>query len=796
MVQSRATFTSWFQSITGRPPYPYQEAFALAPELPDILSVPTGAGKTATAVLGWLWRRRFADEGTRLRTPRRLVFCQPMRTLVDQTWQNACAWLERAGLPAREHVFRLMGGAVEHRWDLHPDRDVVLVGTQDQLLSRALARGYAMSRYRWPWHFALLHNDCLWVIDEVQLMGVGLTTTAQLQGLRERLGTALNARTLWMSATLAEGSLATVDLRERPLTTLGLGDADRRAPGLARRLRAHKRLVRSDIRVTKKDPGTQALAAEVLAAHQDGTLTLVVVNRVARAQALFEALRRRGSGRVALIHSRFRPADRAAHQAPVLHPADDRPWTGILVATQAIEAGVDLDARLLFTELASWSSLVQRFGRCNRAGEYEGAEVRWIDVPDELAAPYTRDALNHARARLAALADVGPEALSGLPHDVAAPTPPALRRRDLLELFDTQPDLAGHDLDIARFVRDSDDVDVQLAFRTWPGDHDGAPPPADSPAPHERELVRVGVVALRDFMKKAGRPAAFRFSSEDGAWHLEERPVPGMTLLLPLHIGGYDPALGWTGDPSHHANDLRPSSGHPEDHDAADRWTAGCSDYVLLSRHAQDVAEELRALAVTIGGDHPWELLERAARWHDLGKVHPVFQRMLLANLPAGDLRHAAGPWAKSDQLRGARCERRGFRHELASALSYLVHHPDDDLGAYLVAAHHGKVRLSIRPCPNEQPPADPGRRFARGVWDGEPMPGADLGDGVRASPVTLRLDAMELGAHGDKPSWQSRVLALRDRLGPFRLAFYETLIRVADARGTMRHLPEESADA
>ena len=28
-------------------------------------------------------------------------------------------------------------------------------------------------------HFALLNNDCLWVMDEVQLMGNGLATTAQ-----------------------------------------------------------------------------------------------------------------------------------------------------------------------------------------------------------------------------------------------------------------------------------------------------------------------------------------------------------------------------------------------------------------------------------------------------------------------------------------------------------------------------------------------------------------------------------------------------------------------------------------
>ncbi|WP_434419030.1 hypothetical protein [Nannocystis pusilla] len=43
----------------------------------------------------------------------------------------------------------------------------------------------------------------------------------------------------------------------------------------------------------------------MLAAHQDAALTLAIVNRVVRALALFEALRRRGSGRVALIHNRF-----------------------------------------------------------------------------------------------------------------------------------------------------------------------------------------------------------------------------------------------------------------------------------------------------------------------------------------------------------------------------------------------------------------------------------------------------------------------------------------------------------
>ena len=52
------------------------------------------------------------------------------------------------------------------------------------LLSRTLNRGYAASRARWPVEFGLLNNDCLWVLDEVQLMGSGLVTTAQLDAFR------------------------------------------------------------------------------------------------------------------------------------------------------------------------------------------------------------------------------------------------------------------------------------------------------------------------------------------------------------------------------------------------------------------------------------------------------------------------------------------------------------------------------------------------------------------------------------------------------------------------------------
>ena len=174
-------------------PFDFQRRFAEDDDLPGLVNVPTGCGKTAMAILGWLWRRRFADRTTRDSTPRRLVYCLPMRVLVEQTVTATRDWLDALGLLAdgpgdanRVAVWQLMGGEVEMDWDQWPDADAVLIGTQDQLLSRALNRGYAVSRYRWPVHFGLLISDCLWLMDEVQLRGAGLATTAQLQAFREQ----------------------------------------------------------------------------------------------------------------------------------------------------------------------------------------------------------------------------------------------------------------------------------------------------------------------------------------------------------------------------------------------------------------------------------------------------------------------------------------------------------------------------------------------------------------------------------------------------------------------------------
>lgn len=787
----------FFQALTGHAPFPYQEALH-ASDWPDLIDVPTGLGKTAAIGIAWLYRRMQNDTDT----PTRLIWCLPMRTLVEQTYESFTEWVDNAAphFNTPPSVNILMGGEQKLDWATHPERDAIVIGTQDMLISRALMRGYGMSRYAWPLHFSLLHDDALWVFDETQLMGPTIPTSAQLQAFRNALGTFRPTRSMWMSATLHDDHLNTIDHQppEHGYNLHQLGPQDRESNAVQQREQASKRLhpttVKLDRDATKKGTGLKELATEILTAHKPDTLTLVVLNRVQRAQLLYQELSNQFDGSCTLLHSRFRPTDRTRHMQ-ALRQQGDR----IIVATQVIEAGIDISARTLFTELAPWSSLVQRFGRANRYGEFDHADIHWIDFDiqkgdkDDVLLPYTLDQLTTARTLLQSLHDVGPATLSNVDYTAPTALHPVLRRRDLLELFDTTQDLSGNDLDISRYIRESNDTDVSLYWRNL----DHQKPSSNLPAPDANELCRVSISAAAKFAGSK-KIALFRHRPHDNTWEAVNKtrpPRPGEILLVDAHSGGYNPSLGFIGAEQKPSpvpevpTQYTPLSGMNDDYRTkVGRW-------ISLQDHTDHVFAELHALL------HHFPLpnffttaLKQAARWHDLGKAHPLFQDMLL--FPHGRSNKDDQPtkpradqntlWAKSDHFEG-RPSRSGFRHELASALAFLQHHPRSlvvDLSAYLIAAHHGKVRLSIRSLPSEQRPPDQ-RRFARGVWDGDILPQAQLGPEVYIPETPLSLSPLSLG----QDSWLERTLQLRDHpdLGPFRLAILETLLRLSDQRASAK---------
>lgn len=784
-------------------PFPYQEALATEKAPPRLLRIPTGLGKTAAIVLAWLWRRRHGPAEYQESTPRRLVYCLPMRVLVEQTRDCVAKWLENLkrneALPGPSvPAFVMMGGEEPADWAIWPERELILIGTQDMLLSRALNRGYAASRYRWPWEFGLLHHDALWVFDEVQLMDAGMATSVQLEAFRRRLGTFLPVQSLWMSATLEPNWLRTVDLGAENLgEPLTLSNADRALRSVQQRLNAYKPLARGSARIGEIEACTKA----IIEAHQPGSLTLAILNTVERATSVYravsQAVSRSTKAKTVLLHSRFRAPDRAARLAEALEAP--QPAGTIVVATQVIEAGVDISARTLLTELAPWPSLVQRFGRLNRFGECDSrgdCRAIWFDLPDgdddslkKLAAPYSLHELKESQERFSKLTDASPSQLekTSLGSGFTAEFIP--RYRDLIELFDTSPDLGGADIDVSRFIRSGNDFDVQVFWRSVP---EGRPPDPDSGSgatARPEELCPVPFYELRNFLKRA-QGKVWRWDPLERRWSEAQREhvFPGQTFLIDAALGGYWTELGWSPNSSEEVPPLVPATVAPSANDSDEEVTAP-GIWESLADHTDSVVAELEEILKRIGlrDNRALDALKVAARWHDRGKAHPVFQEAIR--------RDAAPPeWASRMDVAKApascwqRYCRRGFRHELASAL-HMLKEDLPDLATYLAAAHHGKVRLTIRSLPNEAPPEDdPSKLYVRGIWDGDELPAVDLGGGVTAARIPVELDPMRLGRSPEaRPSWTERMVNLRDQWGPFRLAFLEALLRAADARASRK---------
>lgn len=92
-------------------------------------------------------------------------------------------------------------------------------------------------------------------------------------------------------------------------------------------------------------------------------IALIVVNVVNRCREIAKLLENDGYN-VVCFHSRYRFIDRMNLSKIIESSTFDKPT--IIVSTQILEIGIDLNADLFISELAPMSSLIQRLGRVNR----------------------------------------------------------------------------------------------------------------------------------------------------------------------------------------------------------------------------------------------------------------------------------------------------------------------------------------------------------------------------------------------------------------------------------------------
>ncbi len=414
------TFAEFYLAINGRDPFPWQRRLAkqvaTTEQWPTEVGVPTGLGKTSSLDIAVWWLASQADRKPNKRTaPTRIWWVINRRLLVDSTaehaetiayalsdpdWVDLNQWsrvvIARVGHRLRSlsadpdaaplEVIRLRGG-IASRTPTDPSRPAIILCTLPMYGSRLLFRGYG-SILR-AVDAAMAGTDSLVLLDEAHLAPHLRALFPALAdctpGAQAILGEA-RSRTRLVALT-ATGD----DADRRPF---GLDDDDEARPIVQQRLDAVKPL---ELRIETGD-SARHLADAALDLIRDAVspaaACVVFANTPKTARETFGRLRKtmaEATADVLLLTGltrereaeriRARILDREHGMAATRDTGGDRPRHLIVVATQTLEVGADIDAEFLVTEACGVRALTQRLGRLNRLGRHMHARAVYVHLP-------------------------------------------------------------------------------------------------------------------------------------------------------------------------------------------------------------------------------------------------------------------------------------------------------------------------------------------------------------------------------------------------------------------------------
>ena len=484
---------------------------------PERINAPTGSGKSSVVDIH-LFANALAAVGAAPRVPRRLCVTVGRRALVDSQATRADKILEcmekaPADESAEQDILRRVAEALQSfqtsndkqgsapfetghiRGELSnrnlPVTDIsacaIIAATPDMYGSRALFRGYGSTKAARPRETALLAMDTVMVLDEAHMNRQLLHTTQRIAEL-QKCEVSLGVPTLQVVETTATPSTEDSDS-----ITLGVDIEALDSPNdkeLRKRVYSHKELVLHPIDKWDGKPGNRAVVDAAVGAIKDflacreagedseeAHTVGCIVNHVRTAISIKEKLTEDlAEEEVQLLVGRMRPYDlkKLQKENPGLFSTRGDKSVKVVVATQTLEVGIDVDFADLVTELAPASSLAQRFGRVNRLGRRKDSKVVVIrpansDLVKKDAPPYKAVDLSNAYGWLESLNDaespsVNPAAMVKNPPVQSSPERLLYQRPewpDLLEFSRTDENPYDEpDLDL--WLHDSLDAETAM----------------------------------------------------------------------------------------------------------------------------------------------------------------------------------------------------------------------------------------------------------------------------------------------------------------------------------------------
>ncbi|MDD4237604.1 MAG: CRISPR-associated helicase Cas3', partial [Desulfotomaculaceae bacterium] len=131
--------------------------------------------------------------------------------------------------------------------------------------------------------------------------------------------------------------------------------------------------LRHSLKVLNKEINAEDIF--IFSRQYGGKKILVICNTIKSAVSIYHQLKEEmaeDKHQIQLLHSCFTKADRAEKEKHILEMGQSKSnESGIWISTQIVEASLDIDFDLLFTELSDLNGLFQRMGRCYRKRELD-----------------------------------------------------------------------------------------------------------------------------------------------------------------------------------------------------------------------------------------------------------------------------------------------------------------------------------------------------------------------------------------------------------------------------------------
>lgn len=332
-------------------------------------TAPTGSGKTLLAAT-WAFKLR-EKTATEPGAPPKIIVVLPFLSIIDQTTKVYGSLLQAGGYEA-DGAWLLTSHSLSDRnygeWleeeekPFYVDtwRSELIITTYDQFLMSLMDTA---ARYQMRFHNLC---DAVIIMDEVQSLPCRLWQP--LQKIFKSLVTICNSRILLMSATLP------------PF----ISDAVLLLPRFENYFASCKRYILCFR--TKEKLSIEQFCEEVESRQpawvEENKRVLITLNTRRSARKVRDTLAGlslTASGTpVYFISADVTPRDRLEI---IKNIKADKPC--IVVSTQCIEAGIDIDMDLVIRDFAPLDSLVQIAGRCNREGKKARCQVEIVDLVDE-----------------------------------------------------------------------------------------------------------------------------------------------------------------------------------------------------------------------------------------------------------------------------------------------------------------------------------------------------------------------------------------------------------------------------